>query len=330
LLTLAEQGKLNQPDMIRRQVERMLRDPKAAAFTENFVGQWLNLRAIDATVPDPTLYPEYDEVLKLSMVKEAYLFFDEVLKHDLSVTNFVAADFSMLNERLAKHYGIPDVTGQEFRKVPLPPNSHRGGVLTMAGVLKVTANGTTTSPILRGAWVLDRILGTPPPRPTVDVEAVEPDIRGATTIRGQLSKHRQLASCATCHVKIDPPGFALENFDVIGGWRENYRSVGKGDPVVVNGRTMRYKKGLPVDAADVLPDGRRFKNIDEYKQLLLKDKDQLARALAEKLLSYATGGTPAKADQPEIEAIIGRIRPRDYGLRALVHEIVQSKMFQHK
>ncbi len=330
LLTLAEQGKLSQPDVIRTQVERMLRDPKAVAFTENFVGQWLNLRAIDATVPDPTLYPEFDEVLKLSMVKEATLFFDEVLKQDLSLTNFTASDFSMLNGRLAKHYGIPNVTGQEFRKVTLPANSHRGGVLTMAGVLKVTANGTTTSPILRGAWVLDRILGTPPPRPTVDVEAVEPDIRGATTIREQLAKHRQLAACATCHVKIDPPGFALENFDVIGGWRENYRSVGKGDPVVVDGRTMRYKKGLPVDAADVLPDGRRFQNIDEYKQLLLKDKDQLARALTEKLLSYATGGTPAKSDQPEIEAIVAKIRSKDYGLRTLVHEVVQSKVFQSR
>jgi hypothetical protein len=178
--------------------------------------------------------------------------------------------------------------------------------------------------------VLDRILGTPPPRPTVDVEAVEPDIRGATTIREQLAKHRQLAECASCHVKIDPPGFALENFDVIGGWRDNYRSVGKGDAVVVNGRTMRYKKGPAVDASDVLPDGRRFKNIDEYKQLLLRDKDQLARALTEKLLSYGTGSTPAKSDQREIDAIVGRIRAKDYGLRALVHEIVQSKVFQSK
>jgi len=342
LLTLAEQKKLNEPDMLRRQVERMLRDPKATSLTENFVGQWLNLRAIDATVPDPTLYPEYDEPLKLAMVKEAYLFFDEVLKNDLSLANFVASDFSMLNERLANHYGIilpspsgrgvggEGHSGQEFRKVTLPPNSHRGGVLTMAGVLKVTANGTTTSPILRGAWVLDRILGTPPPRPTVDVEAVEPDIRGATTIREQLAKHRQVAECASCHVKIDPPGFALESFDVIGGWRENYRSVGKGDTVVVNGRTMRYKKGPPVDASDVLPDGRRFQNIDEYKQLLLTDKDQLARALAEKLLSYGTGGTPAKSDQTEIDAIVGRIRTKDYGLRTLVHEIVQSKVFQSK
>ena len=231
------------------------------------------------------------------MVKETLLFFDEVLKNDLSLTNFVASDFTMLNGRLARHYGIPGVTGQEFRKVALPPDSHRGGVLTMAGVLKVTANGTTTSPILRGAWVLDRILGTPPPKPTVDVEAVEPDIRGATTIREQLAKHRQRAECASCHVKIDPPGFALESFDVIGGWRDYYRSVGKGEPVVVNGRKMRYLKGPDVDAADVLPDGRQFKNIDEFKQLLLKDKDQLARALTEKLLSYATGGAPAKADR---------------------------------
>jgi hypothetical protein len=178
--------------------------------------------------------------------------------------------------------------------------------------------------------VLDRILGTPPPKPTVDVEAVEPDIRGATTIREQLAKHRQRAECAGCHAKIDPPGFALESFDVIGGWRDYYRSVGKGDPAVVNGRTMRYKKGPDVDAADVLPDGRRFKDIDEFKQLLLKDKDQLARALAEKLLTYATGGAPARADRPEVEAIVARIRTKDYGFRALVHGIVQSKLFQQK
>jgi hypothetical protein len=164
----------------------------------------------------------------------------------------------------------------------------------------------------------------------VDVEAVEPDIRGATTIREQLAKHRQRAECASCHAKIDPPGFALESFDVIGGWRDYYRSVGKGEPAVVNGRTMRYKKGPDVDSADVMPDGTKFANIDEFKQLLLKDKDQLARALAEKLLTYATGAPPAKADQPEIEAIVARLRARDYGFRTLMHEIIQSKAFQHK
>jgi hypothetical protein len=330
LLALAERGKLHEPAVLRGQVERMLKDPKAAAFTENFAGQWLDLRKIDDTAPDPALYPEYDDVLKVAMVKEALLFFDEVLKNDLSLTNFVASDFTMLNGRLARHYGIPGVSGQEFKKLALPPGSHRGGVLTMAGVMKVTANGTTTSPVLRGAWVLDRILGTPPPKPTVDVEAVEPDIRGATTIREQLAKHRERPECASCHAKIDPPGFALESFDVIGGWRDYYRSVGKGGPAVVNGRTMRYKKGPDVDAADVLPDGRRFQDIDAFKRLLLTDKDQLARALAEKLLTYATGAAPTKADRPEIDGIVARIRARDYGFRALVHEVVQSRLFQQK
>jgi len=326
LLGLAREKKLGAPDTLRRQVERLLRDPKAAAFTKNFAGQWLNLRALDATMPDPTLYPEFNDGLKESMAQEPVLFFDEVLKNDLSLTKFVASDFSMINGPLATLYGIPGVEGRNFRKVTLPPDCHRGGVLTMAGVLKVTANGTNTSPIIRGAWVLERILGTPPPKPNVDVEAVEPDIRGATTIREQLAKHRSRPECAGCHARIDPPGFALESFDVIGGWRENYRSVGKGEPV--QGR--RYKKGPAVDAADVLPDGRRFSNIDEFKQLLLKDKDQLARALTEKLLVYATGGAFSATDKAEVEAIVRAVQPKDYGFRSLVHEIVQSRLFQNK
>jgi hypothetical protein len=178
--------------------------------------------------------------------------------------------------------------------------------------------------------VLDRILGTPPPKPTVDVEAVEPDTRGATTIRDQLAKHRQRAECASCHVKIDPPGFVLESFDVIGGWRESYRSVGNGKPVTIEGRKMPYAEGPKIDPADELPDGRKFKNIDELKQLLLKDKDQLARALTTQLVTYATGAAPAKADEAEIEGIVKKLREKDYGLRTLVHEIVQSKLFQNK
>jgi hypothetical protein len=201
----------------------------------------------------------------------------------------------------------------------------------MASVMKVTANGTTTSPILRGAYVLDRILGTPPPKPPADVEAVEPDIRGATTIRAQLAKHRENGQCASCHSKIDPPGFALENFDVIGGWRDHYRSIGKGEPVNVDGRRVRYLNGPKVDAGDVLTDGRRFQDIDDYKRLLLDDKDQLARALAQKLLTYGTGAAPPPpTDQSEIETIARNIRGKNYGLRSLVHEIVQSKMFQSK
>jgi hypothetical protein len=184
--------------------------------------------------------------------------------------------------------------------------------------MKVTANGTTTSPVLRGAWVLERILGTPPPKPPPDVGAIEPDIRGATTIRDQLAKHRENGSCATCHVKIDPPGFALESFDVIGGWRDRYRSIVRGKP------------GPAVDPADVLPDGRRFRDVDEYKKLLLADKDQLARALTEKLIAYSTGAAPTKADKPEIEAIVRSVREKNYGFKSLIHEVVQSQLFQTK
>lgn len=330
LLTLADQGKLGQPDTLHRQVERMLRSAKSSAFIVNFVDQWLGLRDIDFTEPSHILYPEFDDMLRSSMVKETHLFFEEVLKNDLSLTNFVASEFAMLNGRLAKHYGISGVDGWTFRKVKLPEDSHRGGVLTMASVLKVTANGTSTSPVLRGVWVLDRILGTPPPRPPDGVAAVEPDIRGATTIREQLAKHRQLPSCAACHAKIDPPGFALESFDVIGGWRENYRTSGNGQVVMVEGRRMPYHKGRKVDPADVLPDGRRFHNIDEFKQLLLSDKDQLARSLTEKLLTYATGSPPERADREEIEAIVKKAHAKKYGLRSLVHEIVQSRLFRHK
>ena len=160
---------------------------------------------LDATLPDATLYPEYDDILKTSMLKETTLFFNEVLSHDLPVTHFVSSDFTFLNARLARHYRIPGIDGMEMRKVQLPPDSHRGGLLTMGSILKVTANGTTTSPIVRGAWVLERILGTPPPKPPANISAIEPDIRGATTIREQLAKHRTEASCASCHREIDPP-----------------------------------------------------------------------------------------------------------------------------
>ncbi len=269
LFTLAEQQKLNDPDVLGQQVERLLASPRAAAFTENFVGQWLGLRAIDATEPSQILYPEFDHLLKVSMIRETELFFDEVLKNDLSLTNFIASDFTMLNGRLARHYGIPGVDGWEYQKKMLPPGSHRGGLLTMASVLKVTANGTTTSPVLRGAWILDRILGTPPPPPPDNVPAIDPDIRGAKTIREQLARHRSIESCAACHRQIDPPGFALENFDCIGGWRDHYRATGLGENVFVNGRRMPYLKGKKVDPADVTADGERFENIDQLKQLLV-------------------------------------------------------------
>lgn len=330
LLKLAETGKLSQSETLRSQVERMLKHPKATAFTENFVGQWLGLRDIDFTEPSHLLYPEFDHMLKVSMIRETELFFAEVLKDDLSITNFIHSDWTMLNARLGRHYGIPGLDGFALRKTALPPGAHRGGVLTQASVLKVTANGTTTSPVTRGVWVMDRILGMPPPKPPADVPAIDPDIRGATTIREQLAKHRQDPSCANCHSKFDPAGFALESFDVIGGWRDSYRTTGNGKPVTVDGRRMPYHEGKKIDPSDVLPDGSKFANIDEFKQLLLRDKDQLARALAAKVLTYATGAAPETTDKAAVEAIVKKVREKNYGFRTLVHEVVQSKVFQTK
>jgi hypothetical protein len=330
LLTLAEHGNLSRPEVLRGQVERMLRDPRAASLSENFVDQWLGLRDIDFTRPSHILYPEFDDLLKVSMVQEAHRFFDEVLRNDLSVRHFVASDFTMLNGRLAEHYGIEGVHGWEFRRVDLPPDSHRGGVMTMAAVLKVTANGTTTSPVFRGAWVLDRILGTPPSPPPEGVAGLEPDIRGATTIREQLARHRADASCASCHARIDPPGFALESFDCIGGYREHYRTTGRGQVVVVGGRRMPYLQGPPVDAADTFH-GKPFANVDEFKQLLLAEYERpIVLALTTRLMTYATGAAPTPADRSALEAILERVRPKDYGLRSLIHEVVQSELFQSK
>jgi hypothetical protein len=330
LLAAATEGRLSDPTAMRAQVERMLRSPKHAAFTSNFLGQWLGMRDIDFTEPSGRLYPEFDDMLKASMLRETELFFEEVLNRDLSITNFLASDFTMLNGRLAQHYGIPGVEGWGFQKVSLPAGSHRGGVLTMASVLKVTANGTNTSPVLRGAWVLDRILGTPPKPPPPNVSALEPDIRGATTIREQLAKHRTIESCAACHTKIDPPGFALESFDVIGGWRDAYRATGNGRPVTIEGKRMPYNEGKPVDAADVMPDGRKFANVDDFKRLLLENKDQFARALTTKLLTYATGGVVEATEQREISAILQRAQASQLGFRSLIHEIAESSLFRTK
>ena len=338
LLSLAEKQELNQPQTLRAQVERMLQHPKAKAFTENFTGQWLSLRDINATTPDKTLYPEFDELLQWSSVRETHLFFEELLKNDLSVTNFVDSDFALLNGRLAEHYEIPDVYGVDFRRVELKPEYHRGGLLTQASILKVTANGTSTSPVLRGVWILDRILGSPASPPPPNVPAVEPDIRGATTIREQLAKHQASENCASCHTKIDPPGFALENFDVIGGWRTQYRVVAERKNWV-NNRTgplakylaaWQYGLGAEVESGDTLADGRTFSDITEFKKLLLNRPEQIARCLTEKLMIYATGHPISFSDHTEIDRIVTEAKSADYGLRTLVHAVVASYLFQTK
>jgi hypothetical protein len=318
---------------LRAQVERMLADPRARRFTENFTGQWLDLQKIDDTTPSPQTYGEFDDFLFWSMPAETTRFFEEMLRADRRLTEFVHSDWSFLNERLAQHYGIPGVVGGEFRRVALPAEAHRGGVLTHASVLKVTADGTKTSPILRGKWVLERILGQPPAPPPPNVPAIEPDIRGATTIRQQLDKHRNTEACNACHRHIDPPGFALEAYDVIGGWREFYRSsVYKREAVMplanYPGRTV--VRGAAVETDGLTPTGRPFRNLDDYKQLLLADPDQLARCLAEKLLVYATGAELQFADREVVEQLVAQSRRENYGFRSLVHAVLQSRAFLSK
>ncbi len=333
LLSLASRGTLDQPKVLRGQVERLLNNSKSKSFVTNFTGQWLDLRDIDFTSPDRNLYPEFDELLKISMVEESHRFFRELVDHDLSVMNFIDSDFTFLNERLAKHYGVDDIRGQEFRRVRLPVGSVRGGVLTQGSVLKVTANGTNTSPVSRGVWVMENILGQTPPPPPNDIPSVEPDIRGATTLREQLAKHRNEQSCAVCHDKIDPAGFALENFDAIGGWRDNYRTVGEGKrpefsqhPITF--AWIRYRIGLPVDATGKTLDGQSFRDIREFKAILLDEQHAVVKGLTQKLATYALGRKLGFSDRPGVERVVDKVARKDHGLRTLIHEIVQSEMFR--
>lgn len=332
LLKLAVERKLHDPAILRAQTERLLASPKAHAFTRNFCGQWLNIRAIDATTPDRRLYPEFDPLLKAAMVQETEAFFDEVLRRDLGGATFINSDFAMLNRRLAEHYDIAGVTGESFRKVMLPADSHRGGLLTQASILKVTANGTLSSPVIRGTWVMKRLLGREPQPPPPDAGSIEPDTRGATTIREQLARHRRNESCAACHQYMDPPGFALENYDVIGGWRTAYRTMGKGTRAVdpLTHRGLEYSFGAPVDPSGELADGRAFADLEAFKKLLLDQQETVARNLVNHLVTYATGAGVTFSDRAQVDAVLSRAKPRAYGLRTLVHEIIQSELFQAK
>ena len=333
LLALAAGKKLALPATLRAQVDRMLASPKARAFVENFTGQWLDLRNIEATSPDKRLYPEFDEVLQTSMVGETEAFFTEMLARNESTANFIHSDWLMVNRPIAEHYGIEGVTGEDFHRVKLPANSPRGGLLTQASILKVSANGTTTSPVIRGAWVMKRLLGTPPAPQPADVGSIEPDTRGATTIREQLAKHRSVESCAACHRIMDPPGFALESFDVIGGWRDRYRSQEKGDNAnrKLHGRNVwEYKLGLPVDATGELADGRKFKDMVDFKKLLLEQRDQVLKNVTENLLIYSTGAGIRFADRTEVARIVATTKAKGSGLRTLLHEVVESPLFLNK
>ena len=332
----AKRGELRKPAVLGAETERLLNAPKSARFVEGFLDYWLELRKHDSTTPSNTLYPDYylDEALVEAALDESRMFFTELLRVDLPARHVIASDFTYLNGRLAEHYGIPGVEGASMRRVALPSNSVRGGVVTQAIVLKVTANGTTSSPVIRGKWITERILGQIVPPPPSAVAAVDPDTRGAVTIRQQLDAHRNDKGCAACHNKIDPQGFALENFDVMGGWRDRYRGDAKDRVPEIgigkNGWPFDFHYSLPVDARGQLPDGRPFNDVREFKRLILTDEAQIARNLARQLAIYATGAPVRFSDRAAIEQILQAAKPRGYGVRSLVHAIVQSDLFQNK
>ncbi|MFT4637959.1 MAG: hypothetical protein ACI8T1_001275 [Verrucomicrobiales bacterium] len=332
LTELAESGSLRDPETLREEIERLLGNMRSARFVTDFVGQWLRLRDIASTDPDKELYPEFSTYLQNSMVAETEAFFRGLIDEDLDATHLIDSGFAMLNEKLAVHYGVAGVTGSQIRRVNLPADSPRGGFLTQGAILKITANGTTTSPVPRGAFVLDRLLGTPPEPPPPNIPAVEPDVQGATTIRELLDKHRADPSCAGCHAKLDPPGFALEAFDVIGSFRDRYRSLGDGDPAERGAIDpfigISFKQGPSVDASGRFADGREFSNVVELQKLLTKDATPLLKNLARQLSVYSTGRETSFSDRDQIVAIVSATEKKGGGLRTLIHELIQSSLFQ--
>lgn len=333
LLSKAESGQLtSDPEALERETRRLLADPRSERFIIDFTDAWLNLRDIDFTSPDQNLFPEFDPYLQFSMVAETRSFVRRLFEANLGIENLIQSDFAMLNERLANHYEIEGIEGPEIRMVMLPKNSVRGGLLSQASVLKVSANGTNTSPVVRGVWVTERILGKNPPPPPPGVPGVEPDIRGATTLRELLDKHRDSANCRACHALIDPPGFALENFNPIGGWSERFRSLGDGEKVniEIDGRKVRYKIGPKVDAAGQLADGRKFESFNDFRSLIITQKDLLAKSFVSKLLTFATGREMGFSDRTEIESIVEKSSVDGYRVGDLLRLCIASNIFQTK
>lgn len=312
LLQLADQRKLRRPEVMAAQVQRMLKDPRSEALVENFAGQWLELRRLESVKPDRDRFPEFDEYFRMSIHRETELFFDHIIRQDRSLLDFIDADYTFLNERLARFYKVPGVSGPEFRKVTLPAGSNRGGILTQASVLTVSSYTTRTSVVLRGKWILDNILNAPPPPappgvPTLD----ESKIGEAASLRQQMEQHRTNPTCAACHARLDPLGFGLENFDAIGGWR-----------------TMDGK--FPIDASGVLPDGRSFNGVGELKTILKADRDAFAEGVTDKLLTYALGRGLERYDRPTVRQIARRVAAKEFKFSSLVMEIVNSLPFQYR
>ena len=346
LREVAAKGELSKPEVLRRETQRLIASPRFEAFVADFLDHWLNLREIDATTPDRDLYPEYfsiyhsrvqDGLLHDSLGKETRVFFRDAVQRNLGVETLVRTRYAFLNERLAEHYDLPPVKGVALRRVNLPADSVRGGLLTQASVLKVTANGANTSPVIRGVWLLERILGTPAPPPPPDAGSIEPDTRGATTIREQLAKHKSDASCAGCHQKIDPPGFALEAFDPIGRFREFYRTTETGEKLN-DLRTfygsgyghVKYLKGSVVDASSTLPDATTVSDIRQFKDVLARKPELIARNLVAQLVAFATGKPVEPGDLLAVEQIVTQTKDERYAVRSLIHATIQSELFRNK
>lgn len=321
LLKQADDRRLHEPSTLEAQVRRMIADPKAIGFVRNFTGQWLKVREFYSVTTDRNRYKTYDDDLRDSSLNEPFEFFKEVLLQDLSILNFLDSDFAVINSRLATHYGIEGVTGAGFRRVALRPEHRRGGVLGMAGVLTFLTDGLRTLPVRRGAYVLDTLWNSPPPPPPPNVGDLPP-VGKVKTVRDRLELHRQSDSCASCHAKIDPFGIALENYDAIGAWRDRH-----------NGERSNEKNPPLLDVGGVLPGGREFKTLPEFKRALLAEKDHFVRGFVEKMLSYALGRPVGAADRGTIDEIIRTLEPaesRKYRMQPLIQAIIASEPFQMK
>ncbi|WP_246120080.1 DUF1592 domain-containing protein [Blastopirellula retiformator] len=320
LRQLADAGKLQDKKVLQAEAARLLEGEHGRRFVHDFAAEWLDLDQINFTTPDRKLYRGFDTIVQQSMLNETETFLETMLAENQSVAQLIDADYTYLDSRLARYYQIDGVEGDELRQVKLEPNSHRGGLITQGAVLKVTANGSNTSPVLRGVWMLERILGETVPPPPTNVPAVEPDIRGATTIREQLAKHRSHGECSSCHAKIDPPGFALENFDPSGQWRDNYITMAG----------AKKKKGPVIDAGYQMADGREFKDLQEFQSLTISKPRKLAACFAEQLLIYGTGAPITFVDREAVEAIVDESASDDYGMRSIVQAVVASPVFLSK
>ena len=311
LLSAAVAGELREPAMLEAQVQRMLADSRASAFVENFAAQWLYLRDIAEKEPDPGFFPAFDENLRRAFQRETALFIEDVLRHDGEVTDLLTADYSFLNERLAKHYGIPHVYGSHFRRVSLA-GTERRGLLGHGGILTLTSYATRTSPVLRGKWILENLLSSPPPPPPPDIPALdETSEEGvALSMRAAMEQHRANPACASCHSQMDPLGFALENFDAVGRWRD------------------RSESNEPIDASGVLPDGTNFVGPDEMRAALLREPKRFVGTVTEKLLTYALGRNLESYDMPAVRAIVRRAAENDYRFSSVVLGIVSSTPFK--